>query len=41
MKDYDDILQALEQMILCMERSPETFRGMKEEDLRNLEKRTF
>lgn len=36
MTDYDDILQALELMITSMERSPETFQSMGEEDLRNL-----
>ena len=36
MTDYEDVLRALEQMIVCMERSPETFQSMGEEDLRNL-----
>ncbi len=36
MTDYEDILRALEQMIVSMERSPETFQSMGEEDLRNL-----
>ncbi len=35
-QDYEDILRALEQMIIAMERSPETYQTMGEEDLRNL-----
>lgn len=36
MHDYEYILQALEQMVIAMERSPETYQSMGEEDLRNL-----
>lgn len=36
MTDYEDILQALELMIISMERSPATYQSMGEEDLRNL-----
>lgn len=32
---YDDILGIIKNMVLVIERSPDTFKGMREEDLRN------